>query len=473
MHFSNPIFLYLLPLALIPIVIHLISSLMRRRRPFPYVKLLKATRQQQKGWRRVQDFLLSLVRSLLLLLLILSASGPYVSSGPYPRRVVVDVSASMMPYRDEIENLLHSLEGVDVVFLSSFLHRDMPQEFLYPLDTSLLKGYRDSLTLLISDFQRSSIPDTSVFMKYQVKPVKNASAILNVRDFGDSLSIDMRGGDYLEVREGDSTLAILKAYSRLSLSGDYRGFLRFYLMPMDEHPFDNVFYAYRGGVEGISAKVIGRGLERKLLTGLALGIFGDTSSNGNIVLSAGEPEGVRQALSSGKRVIYFGALPEVPHRVERNFSFDGIPLDSVILFDDHRPYLITDRVFFVGIPLKDLVLEPKLMEWFYPLSLQFSGYKRVIYAHAGEKITLPQRVNLLSPDGELLRGRVITLLDTGYYVSLDSSLIICSNVNRSESDTLYYRVGGRPFRRVELFWPFLMLSFFLLLIEILMIRRPR
>ncbi len=472
MHFSSPIFLYLLPLALIPIVIHLISTMMRRRRPFPYVKLLKATRQQQKGWKRVQDLLLALLRSSIILFLILFISGPYLSGGRFPRRVVVDVSASMEPHREEISRILSSFEGINTVFLSGRVYRSMPERFIYSLDSALLEKYRDSLTLLISDFQRSSVPDTSLFMKLQMNPPSNPSAIVNVEDMGDSLVIDIRGGDYVEVRKGDSILSVLRAKPRVILrEKEYPGFIQIYLMPMDDLPFDNIFYAYGGRSSRISARVLGSGLERKLLSGIAEGIFGDTSSSGNLIMAVGHTRDVRSALSSGKRVIMFGALPEVPHRSTRNILFRGIPLDSALVFDNGLPYLITDEVFFIGIPLDDIVMHPALMEWFYSMALDFSGSEKVIYTYAGQRITFPYRVSLISPDGEVLRGTSLVISDTGYYTSVDGSIVVCSNINRSESDTSFYHVEGYSFRRQDIGWIFLLLSLFLFLLEILFIGR--
>ncbi len=472
MKFTSPVFLYLLPLALFPILIHLISNLMRRRRPFPYVRLLRRSIQQQKGIRRVQDLLLAIVRSLAILFLILFAAGPHVVRGRSPGRIVVDVSASMAPYRQEVERILSAFPHAEVVYLSLRAYDRMPGGFLYPMSPSLLDSYRDSSTLLVSDFQRTSVEDTSVFLKHQVAPVENPSAILGVSWKGDSAAIRLRGGDYLEIRRGDSILAVLRADTVVRIAGLGTGPVKFLLFPSDAHDFDNIFYSYAGGRGRMGASVVADGLERRILEGLAEGIFGSVEPEGWVVLVSGDGEKVRSLLASGRRVIYFGSLPEVAHTLAPSYRFQGVLLDSILLFRG-KPYAIMDNLLIVGIPPEEVVLNPDVLRWFRGLALSFAGQVRVYHVWAGHRMDFPQEVSLVSPSGEILRGSSITFLQTGCYHSPDYTLVVCSNVDRSESSQDFHRIGPYRYSRVELGPLFLLLFLLMVALELVFIKGRR
>ncbi len=472
MKFSSPLFLYMLPLALFPIVIHLISSLMRRRQPFPYVKLLRRSIQQQRGMRRIQDLLLAIVRSLALFFLILFAAGPYVVRGRSPERIVVDVSASMTPYMGEVKKVLSSFPDAEVVYVSLRAYDRLPAELLYPLKGTLLDSYRDSSTLLVSDFQMTSVKDTSIFLKHQVSPVENPAAILGVSWRGDSALIRIRGGDYLEVRRGDSILSVLKADSLVHVSGLGVGPVEFLLFPLDAHDFDNVFHSYSGGSRGMGASVVADGVKRRLLEGLAEGIFGSVKQDGDVVLMSGGGERVRKILSSGRRVIYFGSLPEVSHTLAPSYTFRGVILDSVFLFDG-KPYTIVDNLLIVGIPPEEVVLNPSVLKWFRDVALSFAGRTIIHHVWAGQRVDFSREVSLISPSGEILRGSSITFLQTGCYHSPDYTMVVCSNVDRGESSEDYYRIGPYRYRRIALTPAFLGIFFLMVALELMFLRTRR
>ncbi len=468
MNFTNPVFLYLLPLSLLPLIIHLISSLMRRRRPFPYVRLLRKSVQQQKGLRRIQDPLLAFIRSFAIFSLILFATGPYTIRGRLPGRIVVDVSASMSPYAHQVEEILSSFPHAEVIYLSIRPYERFPDSLLYPLSRSILDSYRDSSTLLVSDFQKTSIGDTSDFLKHQVKPVENPGAILEVSWKGDSAKVRVRGGEYLEVRRGDSILAVLKADSVVYASALGSGPVEFVLFPPDAHDFDNVFYSYSGGRGGVSASVVADGLDRRLLEGLSEGIFGSVGPDGDVVLASGQKERLRNLLASGRRVIYFGTLPEIPHTVAHHYRFQGVILDSVVLFRG-KPYITVDNLLLVGIPLEQVILNPPLLRWFRETVLSFAGSVRVYHVWAGQRMDFPGEVSLVSPSGEILRGSSITFMQTGCYHSPDYTLVVCSNVDRVESSGDYFEIGPYEYRKMDLTPVFVILFLILVALELLFI----
>lgn len=101
--FQNPAALFFLPLAALPLLIHLLRHNKAKVVPFPSIILLRST--HTKTWKRsrLQEWLLLLVRTVILLLLVLLMAGPSVKadlpSWMAPREtslaLVIDNSASM------------------------------------------------------------------------------------------------------------------------------------------------------------------------------------------------------------------------------------------------------------------------------------------------------------------------------------------------------------------------------------------
>lgn len=104
--------LFALPLAGLPILLHM---LFRRKSPvvyFPTLRLIKASLQQTAARRRIQRWFLLACRILLLILLIWAISQPYIrGSSPFAdahsvmAAIVVDTSYSMLLREDETATL--------------------------------------------------------------------------------------------------------------------------------------------------------------------------------------------------------------------------------------------------------------------------------------------------------------------------------------------------------------------------------
>lgn len=107
MNFSYPFFLYLLPLTIVPIIIHLIFNIIRRQKPFPNIFILKIIKEEEKGFKRISDLILIILRVLMILLIILLLSKPYISFEKMPSLMIIDVSASMKPFKEKIEKILN------------------------------------------------------------------------------------------------------------------------------------------------------------------------------------------------------------------------------------------------------------------------------------------------------------------------------------------------------------------------------
>lgn len=101
--FQNPSALFLLPLAALPLIIHLFRRDKAKVIPFPSVILLASTRTHTWKRSRLQELLLLAARTIIILLLVLLLAGPLVNnilpSWMAARRaaavIIIDDSASM------------------------------------------------------------------------------------------------------------------------------------------------------------------------------------------------------------------------------------------------------------------------------------------------------------------------------------------------------------------------------------------
>lgn|GEM_PF-7024986 len=98
MAFLKPNLLYLLPLALLPILIHLLSRLRIRTISFPTLRFLYPEEKTRFHWFRLRDLLLLIVRSILIGLLVLIMAQPKTKGMiTRPIRLIIDDSYRMEP----------------------------------------------------------------------------------------------------------------------------------------------------------------------------------------------------------------------------------------------------------------------------------------------------------------------------------------------------------------------------------------
>ena len=108
--FLHPWVLAALPLAALPIILHLLKRREPPTVPFPAVRYLRTATEEHQRRFRLQNWLLLLVRSLLIVALILAAAGPGLPlsgvPGHAPTALVVD--------RDVVDRHLVPVEDADV-----------------------------------------------------------------------------------------------------------------------------------------------------------------------------------------------------------------------------------------------------------------------------------------------------------------------------------------------------------------------
>ncbi len=111
--FQNPAALFFLPLAALPLVIHLFRHHRAKVIPFSSILLLKST--HTKTWKRsrLQEWLLLAVRTMILLLLVMLMAGPSVKADlpswmappEMALALIIDNSASMSAIEGDSSNL--------------------------------------------------------------------------------------------------------------------------------------------------------------------------------------------------------------------------------------------------------------------------------------------------------------------------------------------------------------------------------
>lgn len=106
MAFLNPLFLLGLISLPIPFIIHLWNRKRTRRMAFPYIKLLKRAEKGQRGFLRLKEILLLIMRTLLLLFLVLGFAKPVVKGGSEVL-VILDDSFDMLTKQDHSKNAMY------------------------------------------------------------------------------------------------------------------------------------------------------------------------------------------------------------------------------------------------------------------------------------------------------------------------------------------------------------------------------
>jgi hypothetical protein len=139
MMFGNPAFLWALPAALVPVLLHLFNRKRAKPVDFSYLALIRLAHQSRMPKRRLRDAILLILRTLLLIFLVGLFARPVVRQGGIlggeggRTIVLLDVSASMGSTfagrerldsaREEIQRVLRTLPNDAEVGLVTFSDR--------------------------------------------------------------------------------------------------------------------------------------------------------------------------------------------------------------------------------------------------------------------------------------------------------------------------------------------------------------
>ncbi len=194
MRFLAPAFLWLLPLALIPVIIHLLSRLRLKRQEFPSLLLLQAVSRERFSWVRLKEIILLVIRTLVLLLIPLGLSRPFISprySGWFKTEqvlVIIDdsyslgygerwsrvIMAAQQIIRSSLKPRLMLASKSDSIFsnpgvIGALLDTLRPSALSAPLTSVLVKAEsvaraRNLPVFLITDLQRGALPDSNYLL---------------------------------------------------------------------------------------------------------------------------------------------------------------------------------------------------------------------------------------------------------------------------------------------------------------------
>jgi hypothetical protein len=159
--FLRPLFLYLLPLSLFPIILHLLGRRLERRKPFPWIALLLKTEAEGRRVNRIYEWLILLSRFLIILSVILAFSGPIRGGIRGVEGIFVDVSNSMFPLKDKVEEILDEISKkfpsiTPIYFADGVIEQGEFRISYRGTDFTVLNSFRElKKPIIISDFQKT------------------------------------------------------------------------------------------------------------------------------------------------------------------------------------------------------------------------------------------------------------------------------------------------------------------------------
>jgi len=350
MTFTNPSFLWLLPLSLIPVVLHLLGRRLRKEVPFSWINLLMSSAQTGKFRRRLVEILVLILRVLVIALPIIAISGPRSKGKLTINTIAVDVSYSMKPHQKEVQKLLRRLKRnypeAKVVY---FADRSLPEfEFTHlPTDFSILREFTQNL-LILTDLQKSGLRSTlNPKGNWYISPVEPVSenvaitsAVLKTPFYlqGQPVSIRLTVANYSEnphsrvlvIRGAKEIRQNIRIAPKSSSTveklviPDKNGIITFDLLPHDQMPEDDKRTVVAKPIKALKVAIVG--------------------SPKDVVLSLLKPIGTQtpfkvdtftttpplSKLRDAELLVFINTLPQSFKNFSRYFRAKGIP---IIVFD--------------------------------------------------------------------------------------------------------------------------------------------
>lgn len=475
MNFINPVFLYLLPLALFPIVLHMIFNIVRKQKVFPNIFILKSIKEQERGLRRFSDIILMLLRVLIILIIVLLLSKPFLSSSKMPSLIVFDVSASMKPFKEKIIKISENYKNVKKLYISDKVYENMPNSFNSSLKSEILEKLDGDSILVISDFQKSNYLGLGGYRKFKIGEVSKNRAILDARQKLETLIIKLKGEGTIEVYEDKDLLYIANTKDsilKLTNLKVRQGFLKLVFLPLDSLEYDNYYYTFFEPQKILKVRIFSDNVNYKLINTFLRTIFNPIEGD-EIFIITEKNFPISSILGQNSKAIVFYDNLNIPYEMKTNYIFNGVVIDSIMLFSN-SPIYKKDNIFIIGIKPKDIFLSPKLTIWFGNFLNEIVGKYRVIYASVGDRINLEKEASIRTPSNIKLTSNSINVNELGFYTLDEEKVVIVSNVNRVESINEYLGVKSEELPKIEEISGFISLIFlFIFLAEILYAQSSR
>ncbi|TYB30876.1 MAG: hypothetical protein FXF47_06740 [Candidatus Mcinerneyibacterium aminivorans] len=182
MSVENPVFIYLLPAVIIPVLIYLFTRTSRKKLEFPsniiFEKIIKKQHIKRKNILRL------ILRMLIILFLVLSFAGFDVFINKNAKKdLIIDISFSSIKYKKNIEQIIKKMEKRNLIGK------------IYYLDNEL---YKDNIRLPSKNFNsdnRSKIPYSGkyYFISDNKKNLNdNTTYISNVSNINNCMVYDVK-----------------------------------------------------------------------------------------------------------------------------------------------------------------------------------------------------------------------------------------------------------------------------------------
>mgnify|MGYP000691434799 CR=1 FL=1 len=451
MNFSYPFFLYLLPLTIVPIIIHLIFNIIRRQKPFPNIFILKIIKEEERGLKKISDLILIILRILIILLIILLLSKPYISFEKMPSLMIIDVSASMKPFKEKIEKILNEYPNIKKLYISDKVYEKMPNQMLSTLNYGVFKKLNLDNSIVISDFQKSNFLSLENYRKYKIGEVSKNRAIIDVKRISDTLIVKTKLNGNLEIYENENLIYIKPIFDTITKITNLNvktGFLKLKLLPLDSLDYDNYYYVFFEPSKTIKARIFADKTNYKILFLFLNSIF-KAEEGDDFIFIAQKNFPIKSVLNKNSKVIVFFDNFDVPFEIKRNYIFNGVVIDSVMLYFSRDVVYKKDNLILIGIDIKELLLNPKLVIWFENFLNNLVGNYKIYYSSPSERINFDKPIRIRAPDGTTFQTNSILINDVGFYFSDEEKIVICSNVDRRESLNDYYEIQSYNLPKVR------------------------
>ncbi|MCS7244744.1 MAG: BatA domain-containing protein [candidate division WOR-3 bacterium] len=450
MNFLNPIFLYILPLALFPVVLHMIFNIVRKQKVFPNILILKNIKEQERGLKKFSDIILMLLRVLIIVIIVLLLSRPFLSSSKMPSLIVFDVSASMKPFKEKIIEISNNYLNVKKVYISDRIYENMPSSFNSYLKPEVLEKFNGDTILVISDFQKSNYLSLGSYGKFKIGEVSKNRAILQAVQKSETLIIKLKGEGTIEIYEDRNLLYIVNTKDSILKIANLKvkqGFLKLVFLPLDSLEYDNYYYTFFEPHRILKVRIFSDNVNYKLINTFLKTIFNPIEGD-EIFIIAEKNFPISSILGQNSKAIVFYDNLNIPYEIKTNYIFNGVIIDSIMLFSN-SPVYKKDNIFLIGMKPNVIFLNPKLTIWFENFLNEIVGKYKVIYASVGDRIDLEKETIIRTPSNIKLISSSINITELGFYTSDEEKIVIVSNVNRVESVNQYLSVKSQNLPRIN------------------------
>ncbi len=216
MVFKNIIFLYLIPLSLLPILLHLLFIKFLKTLPFPWLGFLERKEDERRKRRKIREILILISRVLFLFFLLIFLSSPFLKRKFYPDLVIQDISESTLIYKDLFEkkmNKISKIIGEDKIKKEKYLDTKDKKGTIFVItdgDLNFFKNikYSEENFLIFVPFEErndigiyeAEIKGENIFIKiYSTKKVSEANLKILFDDVPFSFTFEIKEGlnDYV------------------------------------------------------------------------------------------------------------------------------------------------------------------------------------------------------------------------------------------------------------------------------------